>query len=319
MWCDFGATSEQLSCYFAAETLTFASRANPLLVFFVPSIVVVHPPPLHLSTFLRYFLTSRVGAAQPTAQSTHDDQDAAPRVHASAPYPSTLFIHATFRSLSPNRRQGPVWTLKFNAAGNRMATGGQDGKVVIWDLALPPEPTTLAAAAESEGGRTGEAWDRRRRRRSNTVPLETAAAGEGDRANNAGGGGGGFGGVAAPLAPVDDDEGGGGRRDSARDTESMSFASTSPSDDGSIGRRGSLGAGSIGGGGGGGGGGGSDKELGRVGSAVRNEQASPMSRGTEYTAVQDSDRCCSKVRLRVVFFLFGGGDRQAVVQAAQSR
>lgn len=148
-----------------------------------------------------------------------------------------------------------------------MATGGQDGKVVIWELALPPEPITPATTAESEGGRTGEAWDRRRR--SNTVPLavdDDAADGSSSNAATAaataGGGGGGYGGVAAPLAPVDDYEGGRGRRDSARDTESMSFGSTTPSDDGSAGRRRSLGVGSIGGDG-------SDKELGRLGSAVR--------------------------------------------------
>ncbi|CAM9154577.1 unnamed protein product [Scytosiphon promiscuus] len=31
--------------------------------------------------------------------------------------------------------EGPVWTLKFNARGTRIATGGQDGKVVVWNLA----------------------------------------------------------------------------------------------------------------------------------------------------------------------------------------
>ncbi|CAN0410098.1 unnamed protein product, partial [Laminaria digitata] len=31
--------------------------------------------------------------------------------------------------------KGPIWTLKFNQRGTRMATGGQDGKVVVWDLA----------------------------------------------------------------------------------------------------------------------------------------------------------------------------------------
>lgn len=33
--------------------------------------------------------------------------------------------------------QGSVGAVKFNCAGDRMATGGEDGKVIVWNLAIP--------------------------------------------------------------------------------------------------------------------------------------------------------------------------------------
>lgn len=38
-----------------------------------------------------------------------------------------------------------MWAITFNVSGTRIATGGQDGKVVIWDLAAPQEATNVAA------------------------------------------------------------------------------------------------------------------------------------------------------------------------------
>ncbi|CAN0379695.1 unnamed protein product, partial [Hapterophycus canaliculatus] len=46
---------------------------------------------------------------------------------------------------------GPVWTVKFNVRGTRIATGGQDGKVVVWDLS--GSTTTTAEAPETSLGR----------------------------------------------------------------------------------------------------------------------------------------------------------------------
>lgn len=33
--------------------------------------------------------------------------------------------------------QGSVGAVKFNCSGDRMATGGEDGKVIVWNLAVP--------------------------------------------------------------------------------------------------------------------------------------------------------------------------------------
>lgn len=34
-------------------------------------------------------------------------------------------------------KKGPVWTVEFNRHGTRMATGGQDGRVVVWNVSVP--------------------------------------------------------------------------------------------------------------------------------------------------------------------------------------
>lgn len=53
------------------------------------------------------------------------------------PYPRVLD--------NTHTHKGPVWAITFNVSGTRIATGGQDGKVVIWDLTAPQEVANLAA------------------------------------------------------------------------------------------------------------------------------------------------------------------------------
>ncbi|CAM9725341.1 unnamed protein product [Ectocarpus sp. 6 AP-2014] len=111
--------------------------------------------------------------------------------------------------------EGPVWTMKFNVRGTRLATGGQDGKVVIWDLAVPPGS---AAAATTEVVRDGS--------EGASPPME----GDGVDANTNGG----------ADAQESSSSGvetsstveGEGSRETLRKTESMSCASTILSDDG---------------------------------------------------------------------------------------
>lgn len=111
--------------------------------------------------------------------------------------------------------KGPVWTMKFNVRGTQLATGGQDGKVVIWDLAVPPGSTAAAATEVERDGSEGA-----------SPPVE----GDGVDANPNGG----------ADAQESSSSGvetsstveGEGSRETLRKTESMSCASTILSDDG---------------------------------------------------------------------------------------
>lgn len=82
--------------------------------------------------------------------------------------------------------QGPVWTVKFNVRGTRLATGGQDGKVVVWDLA------ELAAGSSSgilgdghtpPAGASGGAQPPSSRSRSSTGGFSPQGASSADGIN----------------------------------------------------------------------------------------------------------------------------------------
>lgn len=45
------------------------------------------------------------------------------------------------------KKQGPVWTVEFNRHGTRMATAGQDGRVVVWNVSAP-----ISSGSEDEEG-----------------------------------------------------------------------------------------------------------------------------------------------------------------------
>lgn len=113
--------------------------------------------------------------------------------------------------------KGPVWTMKFNVRGTRFATGGQDGKVVIWDLAVPPGS---AAAAATEVVRDGS--------EAGSPPVE----GDGVDGNPNGGADT----QESSSSGVDTSStvDGEGSREKLRKTESMSCASTTLSDDGAV-------------------------------------------------------------------------------------
>ncbi|CAM9549463.1 unnamed protein product [Ectocarpus fasciculatus] len=103
--------------------------------------------------------------------------------------------------------EGPVWTMKFNVRGTRFATGGQDGKVVIWDLAIPPGSTAAAAAAAAtevvRDGGEGASPPMEGVETSSSSGVETSSTVDGE-----------------------------GSRETLRKTASMSCASTALSDDG---------------------------------------------------------------------------------------
>lgn len=72
-----------------------------------------------------------------------------------------VVIYFLFHSRPPPAKRhskfqkGPVWTLAFNRRGTRMATGGQDGKVVIWDLSAPQTRRQKADGAGKGGASFG--------------------------------------------------------------------------------------------------------------------------------------------------------------------
>ena len=135
------------------------------------------------------------------------------------------------------RGKGPIWTLKFNVHGTRMATAGQDGKVIIWDVAVPPRGGSPATAAEGAADVTDTSNSSggvsRRRGRNSTATLPSP--GEGTAAVDVGGASyqGAGAKSAAAVAVKHAPEGGAGREEAYLDTESTS---TALSDDGSRGR-----------------------------------------------------------------------------------
>lgn len=111
------------------------------------------------------------------------------------------------------REKAPIWTLKFNRHGTRMATGGQDGKVVVWNVAIPSGPRQ--AKGSSADGRTDSSTKGADFSQPDEDSEDTPEAGSGKRSG-----------------PVGAD--GAGRRDTFP-TESMSSASGLSDDVGSAG------------------------------------------------------------------------------------
>jgi WD40 repeat protein len=58
-----------------------------------------------------------------------------------------------------NFHVGAIWTLKFSPDGRFIATGGQDCKVVVWSIGLPPSVSSLNSRKESEASESEHSGD----------------------------------------------------------------------------------------------------------------------------------------------------------------